>query len=81
MADYVVGVDVGTTGAKALLVDVSGAVVARSVHEYPLHTPRPLDRLIADGLATPGRTEKRPRSGRGIAAAGTVSDLVAEQRQ
>ena len=41
MADYVVGVDVGTTGAKALLVDATGAVVARSVHEYPLHTPRP----------------------------------------
>jgi xylulokinase len=41
MAHYVIGIDVGTTGAKALLVDASGAVVARSVHEYLLHTPRP----------------------------------------
>jgi prevent-host-death family protein len=55
-----------------------GKAVARLV---PLDTPRPLDRLIAEGLATPGRTAKRPRTGRGISAKGTVSDLVAEQRQ
>jgi antitoxin (DNA-binding transcriptional repressor) of toxin-antitoxin stability system len=55
-----------------------GKAVARLV---PLHTPRPIDRLVAEGLATPGRTAKRPRAGRGIASAGTVSDLVAEQRQ
>ncbi len=41
MSDYVLGVDVGTTGAKALLVDGSGKVVARATSEYPLHTPRP----------------------------------------
>jgi len=41
MPEYVLGVDVGTTGAKALLVDTAGAVVARATHEYPLHTPRP----------------------------------------
>ena len=41
MLDYLLGVDVGTTGAKALLVDISGRVVARAIHEYPLLTPRP----------------------------------------
>jgi len=55
-----------------------GKAVARLV---PLDRPRPLDRLIAEGLATPGRAPKRPRTGRGIDATGTVSDLVAEQRR
>ena len=41
MADYLMGIDVGTTGAKAVLVQPSGRVVARATHEYPLHTPRP----------------------------------------
>ena len=55
-----------------------GKAVARLV---PLDRPRPLDRLITEGLAVPGRVPKRPRAGRGIAANGTVSDLVAEQRR
>jgi xylulokinase len=38
---YLLGIDVGTTGAKALLVNEKGEIVARSTHEYPLHTPRP----------------------------------------
>jgi len=54
-----------------------GKAVARLV---PLDRPRALDLLIADGLATPGLASKRPRTDRGIAAEGTVSDLVAEQR-
>jgi len=41
MADYVLGVDVGTTGTKAVLVDTAAEVVARHTSEYPLHTPRP----------------------------------------
>ena len=55
-----------------------GRAVARLV---PLGRPRPLDRLIAEGLVTPGRTSKRPRTGPAIKAQGTVSDLVAEQRR
>lgn len=55
-----------------------GKAVARLV---PLDRPRPLDRLIAEGLATPGRVPKRRRTGRGITAKGTVSDLVADQRR
>jgi len=41
MADYVLGIDVGTTGTKAVLVETTGRVAARATHEYPLHTPRP----------------------------------------
>lgn len=41
MARYVIGVDVGTTGAKALLVDEQGRVVARAFDAYPLRTPQP----------------------------------------
>ncbi|HEY3246439.1 MAG TPA: xylulokinase [Phycisphaerae bacterium] len=36
------GIDIGTTGAKALLIDTNGAVIASATTEYPLHMPRPL---------------------------------------
>jgi xylulokinase len=36
-----IGVDVGTTGTRAVAVDEGGAVVATSTSEYPLLTPRP----------------------------------------
>jgi xylulokinase len=39
---YLLGVDVGTSGVKALLIDPSGAVVASASESYPLYTPRPL---------------------------------------
>ncbi len=38
---YLLGIDVGTSGTKALLVDDAGAVVASATHEYVLSTPRP----------------------------------------
>ena len=44
-----IGVDVGTTGARALAVDERGEVVADASAEYPLATPRP------------GWTEQDPR--------------------
>lgn len=55
-----------------------GKAVARLV---PLDRPRPLDRLIAEGLVTPRRAAKQPRSGRAIKVKGSVSDLVAKQRR
>lgn len=55
-----------------------GKAVARLV---PVGQPRPLDRLIAEGLVTPAQASKPTRSGGRIKAKGTVSDLVAEQRQ
>jgi xylulokinase len=40
---HLLGIDVGTTGARALVVDsADGRVVAEATAEYPLHTPRPL---------------------------------------
>ena len=36
------GVDVGTSGLKAIAIDEhTGAVVASEAHGYPLETPRP----------------------------------------
>ncbi|HSV31585.1 MAG TPA: xylulokinase [Atribacteraceae bacterium] len=35
------GIDVGTTGCKALVVDESGELLAAASSEYPLYTPRP----------------------------------------
>jgi xylulokinase len=37
-----VGIDVGTTGVKAIAVAPDGEVVARAERAYPLSTPRPL---------------------------------------
>ncbi len=39
---YLLGIDVSTTGAKALLIDEQGKVVASHTTEYPLSTPKPL---------------------------------------
>jgi xylulokinase len=39
---YLLGLDIGTSGAKALLCDLEGHVLATSLAEYPLATPRPL---------------------------------------
>ncbi|UCH35006.1 MAG: xylulokinase [Armatimonadota bacterium] len=38
---YLIGIDVGTTGTKTLLVAPDGSIVARANYEYPLHTPKP----------------------------------------
>ncbi len=39
---YLLGIDVGTSGAKTLLIDADGNVIASATEEYPLYTPRPL---------------------------------------
>ncbi len=36
------GIDISTTGAKALLIDEQGKVLATSTHTYSLSTPKPL---------------------------------------
>jgi len=38
---YLIGLDVGTSGAKCIMIDENGKVVASSTQEYPLYTPRP----------------------------------------
>ncbi|HLJ54824.1 MAG TPA: xylulokinase [Chthonomonadaceae bacterium] len=39
---YLLGLDIGTSGTKTILVDEAGAVAARATAEYPLYSPRPL---------------------------------------
>lgn len=38
---YLIGLDVGTTGTKTLLIDGAGKVIASAVAEYPMAVPRP----------------------------------------
>ncbi|GAI31170.1 unnamed protein product, partial [marine sediment metagenome] len=37
---YLIGIDVGTTGTKVLLINEDGAVISKAFREYPLHTPQ-----------------------------------------
>ena len=37
---YLIGIDVGTTGAKVLLINEEGVVVSKAFKEYPLHIPQ-----------------------------------------
>ena len=39
---YLLGIDIGTSGVKALLIDTAGRVVASASESYPLYTPQPL---------------------------------------
>lgn len=39
---YLIGLDVGTSGAKAVVVDEGGRVLAAATADYPLSRPRPL---------------------------------------
>ena len=39
---YLMGIDVGTTGSKTLLISESGDVIASAMVEYPMYTPHPL---------------------------------------
>ena len=39
---YYLGLDIGTSGTKALLITEEGRPVASDTQEYPLYTPRPL---------------------------------------
>lgn len=39
MKNYLVGIDVGTSSTKTVLMDESGAVVAQAVRSYPMYQP------------------------------------------
>ncbi len=39
---YYLGIDVGTSGTKTLLIDAAGQIVAECLKTYPSHHPRPL---------------------------------------
>lgn len=63
---------------EEITITSRGRAVARLV---PVDPPRPLDRLIAEGLVSPRQVAKDPRTLRPIQARGIESDLVAEQRR
>jgi xylulokinase len=42
MDSLLLGIDIGTTGCKVLLIDSTGAVRAKAAVEYPFQTPHPL---------------------------------------
>lgn len=62
---------------RTVTVTDHGRVIARIV---PAGAPTVLEQLIAEGRVRPARRRKRPAPDP-VSAAGTVSDLVAEQRR
>ena len=74
LSRYLTAVRAGTE----VTVTDHGKAVARLI---PLDEPRPIDRLIADGLVVPAVASKRHLDHSRVKSRGTVSDLVAEQRQ
>ncbi|MBR1709294.1 MAG: xylulokinase [Clostridia bacterium] len=38
---YLLGIDIGTSGAKCLIMDTKGQVIASALRDYPLYTPKP----------------------------------------
>ncbi|MCE9525796.1 MAG: xylulokinase, partial [Planctomycetales bacterium] len=39
---YFLGIDVGTSGTKTLVMDAAGKILAEATQNYPLHSPKPL---------------------------------------
>ena len=63
---------------EEITVTDHGRAVARLVS---IDQPRPLDRLVDEGVVTPAAAPKTRRTGRRAPASGTVSDLVRDQRR
>lgn len=63
---------------EEITVTDHGRAVARLV---AIDRPRPLDRLVDEGVVTPATAPKTSRTGRRAPATGTVSDLVRDQRR
>ena len=58
---YLIGIDVGTTGAKTILVDESGQLHASTLEEYPLYTPHPKWAEQEPGGLVAGNGEIHPK--------------------
>ena len=39
--NYLLGIDVGTSGTRCILIEEDGTVAASAIKEYPLYTPKP----------------------------------------
>jgi prevent-host-death family protein len=69
---------VAVRGGEEVTVTDHGKAVARLV---PLDLPRPLDRLVAEGIVTPAAKRKQIRRQQRVSAKQAASDLVAGQRR
>ena len=84
--EYLIGSDIGTSGAKTVLFDTLGAAVASKTLEYPLYQPRngwaeqdPEDwwNAVRDGIrAVLAESGVQARSIRGIGLSGQMHGLV-----
>ncbi|HZO87566.1 MAG TPA: xylulokinase [Chthonomonadaceae bacterium] len=83
---YLIGIDIGTSGTKTILIDETGRVRARAIQEYPLYTPKPQwsEQDPADWwAATCGTVQKvlemsrlDPREIRGVGLSGQMHGSV-----
>lgn len=71
MSTYLLGIDVGTTGSKAVLVNGEGVVKAAATTEYLLFTPQPLwaEQEPADWWAATVASIRRVLEESGVSAA------------
>jgi xylulokinase len=69
--EYLIGIDIGTSGTKTILIQPDGRVKARAVAEYPLYTPRPLwsEQNPADWWAAAVQTIRQVLRDSGVDAA------------
>ncbi len=83
----VLGIDIGTSGARAVLVDLRGRVLASCSSEYPLLTPRPgwteqdplawWDAVAASVRAVLAGVDMRPSEVISVGLTGQMHGLVA----
>jgi xylulokinase len=88
---YLVGLDIGTSGAKCIIVDDEGTVVASSTQEYPLSTPKPgwaeqnpadwWNGVVRGCREIMGRFDGDPADIKGVSFSGQMHGLVALDRQ
>lgn len=39
--NYLLGIDIGTSGTRSLIIDENGNIISSAIKEYPLYTPKP----------------------------------------
>ena len=84
---YLIGLDVGTSGAKCIMIDENGKVIASSTQEYPLSTPRPgwaeqnpedwWNGIVAGLKAIIAKANVNPADIAGLSYSGQMHGLVA----
>ena len=84
--EYLLGIDIGTSGTKTVLFDTAGGVIASATFAYPMHQPQngwaeqdPEDwwSAVRQGIAKVLRDSAVPTTGiRGIGLSGQMHSLV-----